>query len=189
MFFTKKSTYKQHHNENTTFYRHSAGFLNITENNIGNLDVDICIIGGGLTGISSALNLKDKGYSVIILEANYIGSGASGRNGGQLGIGMRRDQLFLEKKFGLEEAKNLWNLGLESVKNVTNLIKKYKIDCALTPGIIHVGNTKNDYKLFLEEINHMEKTYNYSGYEYFDKKDIKDEVNSELYFSRYAYQR
>ena len=60
MFFTKKSTYKQHHNENTTFYRHSAGFLNITENNIGNLDVDICIIGGGLTGISSALNLKDK---------------------------------------------------------------------------------------------------------------------------------
>ena len=183
MLSTKKNTYKQHHNENISFYRHSAGFLDLEEKLQPNLNVDICIIGGGLTGVSTALNLVDKGYSIAILEANKIGSGASGRNGGQLGIGMRKDQFFLEKKFGFSEAKDLWNLGLESVKYVKDLIIKYKIECALTSGIMHVGNTSKDYKYFLEEIEHMDKLYNYKDYLYFDKKDIKNEINSNLYYS------
>lgn len=183
MFTTKKSTYKQHLNENISFYRHSTGFLNINNKLDNDLKVDICIVGGGLTGISTALNLADKGYSIAVLEANHIGSGASGRNGGQLGIGMRQDQFFLEKKFGLNEAKNFWKLGLESVKDVKDLIDKYSIDCSLKPGIMHVGNTNRDYKYFLEEIDHMQKFYNYEGYKYFDKKNIKNEINSNLYYS------
>ena len=183
MLSTKKQTYKQHHNENISFYRHSSGFLDINSNLESDLKVDICIIGGGLTGISTALNLADKGYSIAILEANKIGSGASGRNGGQLGIGMRKDQFFLEKKFGLNEAINLWNLGLESVKIVKDLIFKYKIDCALTPGIMHVGNTKKDYRYFIEEIEHMQKNYNYYGYKFFDENNIQKEINSSLYYS------
>ncbi len=183
MFFTKKNTYKQHHNENISYYRHSAGFLNINKSLETDINVDICIIGGGLTGISAALNLIKKGYKIAILEANFIGSGASGRNGGQLGIGMRKDQSFLEKKFGLDNAKIFWKLGLESVNDVINLISKYKIECGLQPGIMHVGNTKNDYKFFLNEINHMQKIYDYNGYKYFDEKNIKNEVNSDLYFS------
>lgn len=183
MFTTKKSTYKQHLNENISFYRHSAGFLNINNSLKKDLNVDICVIGGGLTGISTALNLSEKGYSIAILEANYVGSGASGRNGGQLGIGMRKDQFFLEKKFGLDEAKNFWNLGMDSVKDVKNLIEKYKIDCAIQPGIMHVGNTNKDYRYFLEEIEHMEKFYNYDGYEYFDINKIRKQINSDLYFS------
>ena len=79
---------------------------------------------------------------------------------------MRKDQFFLEKKFGFERAKFFWNIGLEAVQTVTNLIKKYEIDCALRQGIMHVGNTKRDYKYFVEEMNHMEKKYNYSNYEY-----------------------
>jgi gamma-glutamylputrescine oxidase len=183
MFSTKKNTYKQHHNENISFYRESSGFLGIKNKLESIYQVDICIVGGGLTGVSTALNLMGKGYSVAILEANYIGSGASGRNGGQLGVGMRKDQSFLEKKFGLSDSKNLWDLGLESVKNVTDLIKKYNIDCALRPGIMHVGNNKKDYKFFIEEIDHMQSVYNYSGYKYFDEKSIKEEINSNLYFS------
>ena len=183
MFSTKKSTFKQHLNENISFYRYSAGLLDIDHHLENNFEVDICIIGAGLTGVSAALNLVNKGYSIAILEANNVGSGASGRNGGQLGIGMRKDQFFLEKKFGLELAKEFWNLGLESVKDVTDLISKYKIECALKPGIMHVGNNKNDYKYFLNEIDHMDKIYNYTGYEYFDKKNIKNQVNSNLYYS------
>ena len=57
MFTTKKSTYKQHLNENISFYRHSAGFLNINNSLKKDLNVDICVFGGGLTGISTALNL------------------------------------------------------------------------------------------------------------------------------------
>ena len=167
----------------SAFIVHTAGFLNLKEGFETDLNVDICIIGGGLTGISSALHLINKGYSIAILEANKIGSGASGRNGGQLGIGMRKDQFYLEKKFGLDIAKFFWKMGLESVKTVTDLISKYNIDCGLTNGIMHVGNTKKDYKYFLKEIDHMDKNYKYTAYKYFDKKNIKNEINSDLYFS------
>ena len=137
MFSTKKRTYKQHYNEKDSFYKFSSPKFSEQQALSENLNTDICIVGGGLTGISAALNLADQGYDVCIVDANQIGSGASGRNGGQLGIGMRKDQLYLENKFGFEKAEFFWNIGLDAVKNVTNLISKYNIDCALKPGILH----------------------------------------------------
>ncbi len=183
MITTKKRTFKQHDNEKDSFYKFSAPIFRDQPKINDNFSTDICIIGGGLTGLSSALNLSKKGYSISILEANKIGSGASGRNGGQLGIGMRKDQFFLEKMFGYEKAKFFWNLGLEAVNDVKSLIDSYNIDCALKPGILHVGNTKKDFIYFLNEIEHMEKKYNYTKFQYFDEKNIKNEVNSDRYFS------
>jgi gamma-glutamylputrescine oxidase len=183
MIFTKKRTYKQHHNEKDSFYKFSAKKFPNQNKITESFSTDICIIGAGLTGISSALHLANNGLSITILEANKVGAGASGRNGGQLGIGMRKDQFFLEKKFGFERAKFFWNIGLEAVQTVTNLIDKFEINCALTQGIMHVGNNKRDYKYFIEEMNHMEKQYDYSNYEYFDKQKIKDEVASDRYHS------
>lgn len=58
----------------------------------GDQNADICIIGAGYTGLSSALHLAERGYSVIVLEAETIGHGASGRNGGHVGNGQRKDQ-------------------------------------------------------------------------------------------------
>ena len=183
MFSTKKRTYKQHYNEKDSFYKYSSPKFTEQQALSENLNTDICIVGGGLTGISAALNLADQGYDVCIVEANKIGSGASGRNGGQLGIGMRKDQMYLENKFGFEKAEFFWNVGLDAVKNVTNLISKYNIDCALKPGILHAGNTKKDYKYFIEEIEHMKSKYSYDNYEYFDENSIKDEVNTDQYYS------
>ena len=183
MITTKKRTFNQHDNEKESFYKFSAPIFKDQPKVIENFSTDICIIGGGLTGLSSALNLSNKGLSITVLEANKVGSGASGRNGGQLGIGMRKDQFFLEKMFGDEKAKFFWNVGLEAVKNVINLIEKYKIDCAVKPGILHVGNTKKDFKYFQEEIKHMNKKYDYNNYEYFDEKNIKNEVKSDRYYS------
>ena len=127
MFTTKKRTFNQHDNEKESFYKFSApNFPNQIKLN-ENISTDVCIIGGGLTGISSALNLSNQGLSITILEANKVGSGASGRNGGQLGIGMRKDQFYLEKKFGIEKAKFFWNVGLDAVSNVVNLIENTKL--------------------------------------------------------------
>ena len=58
---------------------------------------DICVIGGGYTGLSTALYLAKKGVNVVLIESNKIASGASGANGGQVSGGMRRDQFYLEK--------------------------------------------------------------------------------------------
>ena len=125
--FNKNKTYEQHDNEKISFYRSSIEDLYSQDNLSSTADVDICVIGGGLTGISSALNLSNKGFSVALCEARKIGWGASGRNGGQLGIGMRKDQYTIEKKLGLNHAKELWNLGLESVQDVKNLIFHYHV--------------------------------------------------------------
>ena len=139
--FNKNKTYEQHDNEKLSFYRSSIDDFNSQDILSSTSDVDICVIGGGLTGISSALNLSNKGFSVVLCEARKIGWGASGRNGGQLGIGMRKDQYTIEKKLGLSHAKELWNLGLESVSDVKNLIKEHNINCHLVIGVMSVSYT------------------------------------------------
>ena len=98
MMFNKKKTFEQHDNEKGSLYRNSIKSFNSKDILNENIEVDICIIGGGLTGVSSALHLANKGYSVAICESRLIGWGASGRNGGQLGNGMRKDQFFLEEQ-------------------------------------------------------------------------------------------
>ena len=124
MFNSKKNTFKQHDNESISFYRQSVANLNILNKLESNLDVDVCVIGGGLTGVTSAFNLATRGYKVVLLEARNIGWGASGRNGGQLSIGLRKNQQFLEKKLGFSHAKELWNLGLEAVRESKHFISK-----------------------------------------------------------------
>jgi gamma-glutamylputrescine oxidase len=76
------------------------------------IQADICIVGGGYTGLSTALHLAEKGYQVTLLEAENVGWGASGRNGGHVGVGQRIEQDALEKMVGLEHAKTLWQYGI-----------------------------------------------------------------------------
>jgi len=97
----------------------------------GDQRADICIVGAGYTGLSSALHLAERGYSVIVIEAESVGFGASGRNGGHVGIGQRKDQYYLEKQFGKDIARGLWDMGLEAVDTVKQLIEKHHIDCDL----------------------------------------------------------
>ena len=183
MIFNKKNTYKQHDNEKGSFYKNSIKSFNSQDFLENNIEVDVCIIGGGLTGVSSALHLAKQGYSVVICEARIIGWGASGRNGGQLGIGMRKDQFIIEKKLGFDHANELWKLGLESVKTACDLIKKYNIDCNIQKGVMSAACFKNDIKDFEFEKNHLEKNYHYSALELLDQNSIKNEINSDMYFS------
>jgi gamma-glutamylputrescine oxidase len=70
----------------------------------GETATDVCVIGGGYTGLSTAIHLRQLGYSVTVLEANRVGWGASGRNGGHVGTGQRAEQEQLEKWVGLAQA-------------------------------------------------------------------------------------
>ena len=183
MLFNKKNTYEQHDNEIGSFYKGSVNAFNSKDILENNTDVDICIIGGGLTGISSALYLAKKGFSVAICEARLVGWGASGRNGGQLGNGMRKDQYIIEKKLGFDHAKELWKLGLESVQTSLDLINEYSIDCNIQQGVMSAGCFKSDIKDFEFEKNHLDKFYNYSELELIDQSAIKNEINSDMYHS------
>jgi gamma-glutamylputrescine oxidase len=95
----------------------------------GSQSADVVVIGGGVTGLSAALFAREKGYSVILLEAGRIGWGASGRNGGQTIPGLRKGAAELIKMFGKARARALFDLSLEAREATLGLIEKYKIDC------------------------------------------------------------
>ena len=102
----------------------------------GTAEADICVIGGGYTGLSAALYLAEAGMRVVLLEAKRVGWGASGRNGGQLGSGQRRDQGWLEGRFGEGTARALWDMAEEAKALVRGLVARHGIGCELKPGII-----------------------------------------------------
>lgn len=87
----------------------------------GELRADVCIIGAGYTGLSAALHLAERGRKVVVLEAHRAGWGASGRNGGQVGSGQRRDQDWIEGRFSREDAGRLWQIAEEAKSLVRDL--------------------------------------------------------------------
>ncbi|MDV7270239.1 FAD-binding oxidoreductase [Thioclava sp. A2] len=109
--------------------------------------VDLCIIGGGFTGLSAALHAAEKGLSVILLEAHRVGFGASGRNGGQVGSGQRLEQDELERHYGPETARRLWDFGEEAKSLVRGLIDAHAMPVTFYPGIAHACRTE-------AEVNH-----------------------------------
>ena len=120
---------------------------------------DVCIIGAGFTGISTALHLAELGYSVTVLEAQRVGFGASGRNGGQLGMGQRMDQDDLIDLMGDDAAHMLWDMALDAQALVKSLIQRFKIDCELTPGVANFGHTPRLGDQMREYADFLNQTY------------------------------
>jgi len=110
----------------------------------GEARADVCVVGGGYTGLSAALHLAEAGYSVRVLEAQRIGFGASGRNGGQLGSGQRMYQDDLEKLIGTDAASTLWQMGEEAKDLVKGLISKHDIECHYKPGVAWTAMNARD---------------------------------------------
>jgi gamma-glutamylputrescine oxidase len=138
----------------------------------GSSAADICIVGGGYTGLSTAIHLRQRGYSVVLLEANKIGWGASGRNGGHVGTGQRAGQEQLEKWVGLEHARALWQLGLEAVDTVCELIAEHGIDCELKQGNLHVASKAGDARELQEDVERLRSVYGYGQIRYVDRAEL-----------------
>ena len=137
----------------------------------GEVATDVCVIGGGYTGLSTAIHLRKLGFNVVLLESRRVGWGASGRNGGHVGTGQRADQASLEKWVGLSHAKELWRLGLEAVDLVCNLIDEFKIDCDLAEGNLHLAAKKRHLSGFREEVDHLSRVYGYDKLRFIDSKE------------------
>lgn len=99
-----------------------------------NISTDVCVVGGGYSGLSTAIALQEKGYSVVLLEAANIGFGASGRNGGQLVNSFSRDIDHIEKHYGNDTAQAMGNMAFEGADCIRDLIARYNIDCDYKQG-------------------------------------------------------
>jgi gamma-glutamylputrescine oxidase len=128
----------------------------------GEVRADVCVIGAGFTGLSAALHLAQAGRDVVLIDAQRVGFGASGRNGGQLGSGQRVEQPYLEKMQGNDDALKLWQLGQDAKTLVKDLIKQHDIDCHLRPGVAWSASSKGDVDDLHRYADHMDQNYGYN---------------------------
>lgn len=124
-------------------------------------EADVAIVGGGYTGTAAALHLARAGKRVILLEAARIGWGASGRNGGQAHIGMRRDQHWLEARLGEARARELWRIALDAREHMDWAIREYDIACDLTPGLLEVDHKRRFVAETRRAVAHLREAYGY----------------------------
>ena len=147
----------------------------------GDIQADVCVIGGGFTGVSAALNLAERGMKVVLLEAQHIGYGASGRNGGLIGSGQRRDPLEAEKSFGHARSKLLWDFAEMAKEEIRDRVKTHHIDCDLQKGQL-VGVHKKRYLGWaLEMSDALAERYDYPDTHALDREATRAMVATDTF--------
>ena len=145
------------------------------------LTADVCVIGGGFTGLSAALNLAEMGMDVVLLEAERIGFGASGRCGGLVGTGQRKDVLEMEEAFGYDRSKQFWQFAEAAKDEIRMRVERHAIDCDLRWGFCELANTPAQFAAFKSEQARLADL----GYEHPTRrvgpKDMHQIVASEVY--------
>jgi len=152
----------------------------------GDAVVDVCVVGGGLTGLSAAIELADRGYSVLVLEAETVGWGASGRNGGQIIAGLSCQQSVIEKVVGLEVAKQVWNITIEGLDLVRERVRRFNIECDLVDGFLGVAVNTRKAAALREWYDDMSKRYGYDqDAEWVGVAELSRWIDSPRYHSGY----
>ena len=147
----------------------------------GEVQADVCIIGGGYTGLSAALHLAEQGYSVVLLEAHRLGFGASGRNGGQVGSGQRQDQDWLEAAAGKTAAQQMWSMAEEAKALVKSLISTHDMPVTFHHGVATACWHDADLQSSLRSAEKLERDYGYSGLERLDQQAIGGLIGSKVF--------
>lgn len=148
----------------------------------GELTVDVAVVGGGFTGVSTALALSERGYKVALVEANRIGWGASGRNGGQLIDGMV-DVEKIEKRFGRHAAQVANQMGVECRDIVIRNIENYDIDCSLKFGYLDLAMNQGDIDYFHAEIERKKRQKYPHELTFVPQEDMHAFIGSQRYIA------
>ena len=96
----------------------------------GDASCDVAIVGGGLAGLSAALELAERGYSVRLLEAREVGYGASGRNGGQAIHGLACDIDEVESQLGAQDARRVFDMSIEALDLIRSRCRRASLSPA-----------------------------------------------------------
>ncbi len=164
----------------TSYYAASANAYEPFPTLSESISCDVCVVGGGYTGLSSALHLAEMGYDVVLLEGARIGFGASGRNGGQLVNSYSRDIDVIEKNYGPDAAKVLGSMMFEGGEIIRERIQRYQIQCDYRPGGLFVALNHKQLETLEEQKANWER-YGNTQLELLDASAIRREVDSERY--------
>lgn len=125
----------------------------------GSTTADVVVVGAGFAGLSAALELRARGLSVVVLEADRICSGASGRNGGQTIVGFASGQGPFEQQLGRAEAKRAWDLSLEAIDLVDRRIAEHDIACDRVKGYLYVADSPRKARALEDELAAQRRDY------------------------------
>ncbi|KEI70969.1 NAD(P)/FAD-dependent oxidoreductase [Endozoicomonas elysicola] len=147
----------------------------------GSLSVDVCVVGGGFSGVATALELAERGYRVAVLEARKIGWGATGRNGGQLirGIGEEPEQF--RNQIGSDGVEAIHQMGFEAVELVRDRVRKYDIQCDLKMGYVDAAIKPKQMDEIAEDYESLKKRHYAHELRLLSQDDIKQYVNTDRY--------
>jgi glycine/D-amino acid oxidase-like deaminating enzyme len=146
----------------------------------GDQRADVCVIGAGFSGISTALYLAERGYDVRVVEANRIGWGASGRNGGEL-IGGLLGEKRMAARLGAEGEKILWEMGWAGHEIIRERVKTYNIDCDLKQGYIDVAIKPRHLREQREAFEALEKHGFPFEYRHLSKDELAAYIGTDVY--------
>ena len=147
----------------------------------GDIRADVCVIGAGYTGLGAALELARRGAQAVVLEAAEVGSGGSGRNGGQVHTGQRRDQAWLEAAVGADDALALWRLAEDARRHLHELIARHAIACDFQPGLIHARHRPGGEAADAAHIELMARRYGYDQLALIDEAALSRDLGTGVY--------
>jgi gamma-glutamylputrescine oxidase len=149
----------------------------------GRVDADVCVVGAGHAGLSGALELARRGYSVVLLEAQRVGWGASGRNGGQVIVGMGAEgECAMEKQLTAAEAKMAWDVSVEGLHLIQQRIAELGIECEYRSGYLSLV-VKPRQRAGLERwARHVIDAYGYD-LRFVEPGEIRDWIASDRFHS------
>ncbi len=139
----------------------------------GDERVDVCVVGAGIAGCSAALDLAVRGYRVLVLEAQRVGWGASGRSGGQAIVGFGTTQASLVDEVGLADARRLWDLSVEALALLRQRVAEHAIDCDLAWGHVHVATKPRQRRELLEHQHELAATWGYESTRFLERADVE----------------
>ncbi|MBB3408470.1 gamma-glutamylputrescine oxidase [Rhizobium sp. BK316] len=148
----------------------------------GSRQCDVAIIGGGYTGLQAAYNLAKAGVSVTLIEANRLGDGASGRNGGQLGTGQRWWPEELEKEIGYERSKALFGLAEDGKRHLMDFATEHQIDLDYVPGQLNVAHKESYKREYYENAEIAALRYDYPHIRFMDREETQERLGSKRFY-------
>lgn len=147
----------------------------------GDVDTDVCVIGGGVTGCSTALHLAERGYRVVLLEAGEIGHGASGRSGGQILAGFGTEMSVIENAVGIDAARRLWAMSREAVDLTWDRVERHEIPCDPRTGYVHAAIKPRHVRSMKAHLERMVRVYGDAGERWLTPDALREHVRTQRY--------
>jgi len=147
----------------------------------GDVDADVCVVGAGLSGCSTALHLAQRGFKVVVLEADRIGYGASGRSGGQIIPGWAGGMDKIAVQLGKDDAKRIWDFSIEGIDLTRELIERNRIDCDLAWGHMHVALKPRQREELLAMQREQEGDFGYRKLRFMEREETATWIASQRY--------